>query len=360
MRLARLVPGTTPSGDLAGAVLTRDLVVGGERWSKGRILTTADLGHFAGTDARRLGMFGGAEPHPVTVILTDPGELHEDDAALRLARAVAGPGAVAGEPHESRVDLIASHDGVLRVQVAALDRVNRIDGLAVFTITDGRVVSVGELVASVKTGPHVVPEAAIERAERVAGQAAARGRQIVSVLPLRPARIAALVKESLAPAARERFERSVRDKVEGLGSELVAVGYVADREADVETALRARVVGPGRVDLVLTAGAASTDPGDPFFVAVDRLGGSVRSHGVPAHPGSMLWLARIRRTTILGLPTCGAYSRATAVDLLLPWLLAGLPPTRATVARLGHGGILTREQRHRFPRYARGLDAPEG
>jgi hypothetical protein len=45
---------------------------------------------------------------------------------------------------------------------------------------------------------------------------------------------------------------------------------------------------------------------------------------------------------------------------LLPRLLSGEPPTAATVAKLGHGGILTRDQRFRFPRYARELDAPDG
>lgn len=113
-------------------------------------------------------------------------------------------------------------------------------------------------------------------------------------------------------------------------------------------------------DLVLTAGSASTDPGDAFFVAIDALGGRVVRHGVPAHPGSMLWLARVGHTAILGLPTCGAYSRATAADLLLPRLLSGEPASEKTVAKLGHGGILTRSQRFRFPRYARDLDAPEG
>ena len=113
------------------------------------------------------------------------------------------------------------------------------------------------------------------------------------------------------------------------------------------------------VDLILTAGAASTDPLDACFVAIDALGGRVVRHGVPAHPGSMLWLARIGRTAILGLPTCGAYSKATAADLLLPRLLSGEPPTARTVAKLGHGGILTRSQRFRFPAYARELDAPE-
>ena len=63
---------------------------------------------------------------------------------------------------------------------------------------------------------------------------------------------------------------------------------------------------------------------------------------------------------ILGLPTCGAYSKATAADLLLPRLLSGEKPSEATVAKLGHGGILTRSQRFRFPAYARELDAPDG
>ena len=86
---------------------------------------------------------------------------------------------------------------------------------------------------------------------------------------------------------------------------------------------------------MLTAGSASTDPSDPFFEAIDRLGGRVVRHGVPAHPGSMLWLARVGGADILGLPTCGAYSKATAADLLLPRLLSGERASAATVARLG-------------------------
>src|SRR5690606_13038989 len=118
--------------------------------------------------------------------------------------------------------------------------------------------------------------------------------------------------------------------------------YVADEVDAIAEALDAMTRGTGAVDLVLTAGSASTDPLDACFVAIERLGGRIVRRGVPAHPGSMLWMARLRRTTILGLPTCGAYSKATAADLLIPWLVAGAPPTRATVARLGHGGVLTR------------------
>jgi molybdopterin biosynthesis enzyme len=135
---------------------------------------------------------------------------------------------------------------------------------------------------------------------------------------------------------------------------------VADEDGAVTAAVARRVRGRARGHVILTAGGRSTDPSDPFFTAIAALGGRIVRQGVPAHPGSMLWLARIGRTAILGLPTCGAYSKATAADLLLPRLLTGEPPTRRTVSHLGHGGVLTREMRFRFPPYARDLEAPDG
>ncbi|MFL5710390.1 MAG: molybdopterin-binding protein [Chloroflexota bacterium] len=332
---------------LVGAVLARDLTVAGVRWSKGRRLSVDDLEVIARADPDQ----------PVTVLLPDQGEIHEDDAAVRLASAVAGPGVVPRGPAESRLDLLADVDGVLNVRVADLERLNRIDPLEVFTVFDGQVVARGDLVGSVKIAPHLV---AIATVEAGAGIARNGSRPLVWVAPFLPRRVGVIVKESVRGIARERFEASVRAKIEGLGSVIVAIDYMDDDASAVEAAMARFVRGRDRVDLILTAGAASTDPLDACFVAIDALGGRVVRRGVPAHPGSMLWLARIGRTAILGLPTCGAYSKATAADLLLPRLLSGDPPTARTVAKLGHGGILTRSQRFRFPAYARELDAPDG
>ena len=336
-----------------GAVLARDLVVAGGRWSKGRRLSGADLEAFDASPP--VGV------DDVTVIVLEPGDLHEDDAAVRLAAAVAGPGLATRGPVQSRVDLVAEHDGVLHVRSIELERVNRLDPLEVFTRLDGSIVSTGDLVASVKVAPHVVAASVVDAGVRIA----TKGRDpLVRVAPFRPMRVAVVVKESLRASDRPRFERSVRDKIESLGSTVTGIAYVADEDEPVTAALAAAGRGPGegrgRADVILTAGGRSTDPSDPFFAAIEKLGGHVVRHGVPAHPGSMLWLARIGRTAILGLPTCGAYSKATAADLLLPRLLTGEPPTLQTVSHLGHGGVLTREMRFRFPPYARELDAPDG
>jgi len=348
------VPGRAPDVELVGAVLPRDVTVGGRRWAKGRRLTHDDLARLAeAPDA-----FPGG--HPLAVLLLEPGDVHEDEAAARLAAAVAGGGLTTRGPTQSRVDLVATEDGVVHVRTAALERLNRIDPLEVFTVFDGQVVETGALVASIKIAPHFVAETILDEAESIAR----RARPVVRVAPFVPSRVGVIVSERISGAARERFERSVREKVERLGSSIVAITYVSDAPAAVEGAIaalsRGRGRGRGRATLILTAGARSTDPSDPFFVAIDALGGSIVRRGVPAHPGSMLWLARVGRTAILGLPTCGAYSKATAADLLLPRLLSGEPASPRTVARLGHGGILTRDMRFRFPSYARELEAPEG
>ncbi|HEY7701434.1 MAG TPA: molybdopterin-binding protein [Candidatus Limnocylindrales bacterium] len=347
MRVERVTPGRRAPARLAGAVLTRDLTVAGKRWSKGRRLSAEDL----------LALAAEEPGPPVTVLVPTGNELHEDEAALRLAKAIAGAGLDVRGPNQSRLDLVASVDGVVTVRIAELERINRLDPLEVFTVYDGQVVERGDLVASVKVAPHLVDAGVIEAGARIAGFGS---QPVVSVAPFVARRVGVVVKESVRATARERFEASVRAKVEGLGSEILDIVYVEDDADAVETAVGRFTRGVETADLVLTAGSASTDPEDPFFVAIEALGGRVVRRGVPSHPGSMLWLARVGGTSILGLPTCGAYSKATAADLLLPRLLAGEPASETTVAKLGHGGILTRTQRFRFPRYARELDAPEG
>jgi molybdopterin biosynthesis enzyme len=356
VRLERIVPGRRPPRDLEGAVLVRDLAIVDTRWAKGRRLSGEDLDVLAALPvaAPRPGSSDGA----VTVLVPEVGDVHEDDAALRLAAAVSGgdPGLASRGPVQSRVDLVAVVPGVVAVRLPALVRLNRIDPLEVFTVFDGQVVAAGAIVASVKIGPHLVPEEVLATGEAVARH----GGPMVRVRAFRPVRIAVLVKEHVTGASRERFEATVRTKIAGLGAVLTAIDYVRDETPAVTEALSAAVGGRAGARIVLTAGGASTDPSDPFFAALEALGGQVVRHGVPAHPGSMLWLGRVGPAAVVGLPSCGAYSKATAFDLLLPRLVAGEPASAATVARLAHGGILDRHQRFRFPAYARDLDAPDG
>ena len=80
MRVARLDIGQPASADLRDSILSRDLSVGGARWVKGRRLDAADLAALVAAKPGSDGL-----PVAVTVLLLDPDDLHEDEAAQSVA-----------------------------------------------------------------------------------------------------------------------------------------------------------------------------------------------------------------------------------------------------------------------------------
>ena len=111
MRIARLSPGERPDAGLVGAVLTRDLQVAGTRWPKGRRLSPEDLAQLAQPGGVVVGGRRDLGEAGLTVLVPDADDIHEDEAAVRLAALVAGGGLTRRGPAESRVDLLAAAAG---------------------------------------------------------------------------------------------------------------------------------------------------------------------------------------------------------------------------------------------------------
>ena len=55
--------------------------------------------------------------------------IHEDEGALRLAKAASGSGIVLSEPNQGRVNMKAEHDGLLKVQVSQLQWLNNLEDI---------------------------------------------------------------------------------------------------------------------------------------------------------------------------------------------------------------------------------------
>jgi hypothetical protein len=299
---------------------------------KGRILRRQD---FSLVTAARI-----AELH---VARMEPGDVHEDEAARRLARTVAGPGIDLHGPVESQVRLAAAVNGIFTVDVARLLALNSIADISVFTLFDGQLVSKGKTVAGVKVTPFVVAGARLREAEAVT----AKG-PVVRVMAFRPMRVGVLVRERLDLPQREKFQASIEMKVGWFGSRVVAIQYVADDVGAVASALDGLA---GMADLILTAGANATDPLDPTLLALGRLGAVMEKQGAPAHPGSAVWLAYLGDRPVFGVAACGMFSRATVLDLILPRLFTGARVQAADFNGLGHGGLLSRDMSFRFPSY---------
>lgn len=321
VRVARAGPGCV------GMVLTRDAA--GVR--KGTVLTDQ---HLAALES-------AGELHLVEL---QPGDVHEDEAAVRLGRAIAGPGVVPEAPVQSQVRLRAAHRGLLRVREGSVNKINVIDPLSVFTLVDGQAVGAGEEVAGAKVTPVAVSERRLARGEAVA----ARG-PVVTVLPFRPLRTVVVATEKLKPKARELFRTAVTRKLGWYGAELLSVDEVPRTAAGVAGAYRA--AREQQAELILFAGASSIDPLDPAYVELRRAGGRVVRQGAPMHPGSMLWLGRLGAAPVLGVASCAGFGRSTSLDLVLPFVFAYGSADPAHVRRLGHGGLIESAAGRRFPPY---------
>ena len=338
---------------LSGAILLAPIELAGGLLRKGTTLDAA-LGAELVAAAR-----AGELERPIRVGWPEPGDLHEDEAAERLAVAGGGEGIERRPPRQSRIDLVAKWDGVLHVHTDQLRRLNAIDSLEIFTLFHGQAVQAGQLVASVKVAPHLISGLIVEQGVAISQES----MPLVEVRPYQRAVVGAIAAESLTKAALARFESGARLKVEALGARFVGSTVLAELEAEeaeleARVALRTLAVERG-LDLILVGGVSAGDPLSPFYSALEGLGGRVLRHGVPAHPGSMIWLAELGHTQLLGLPQCGMFAKATAADLILPRLLTGERLTAESLAELAHGGVLIKEMRFRFPPYAQKLDAPE-
>lgn len=314
---------------------------------KGRVLV-----HDLGPDLRKGTVLGaehlerirqGGEVHLVEL---DAGDLHEDEAARRLAAAVAGPGLEAAPPVQSQARVISRLRGLVRVKSELVDMINALGYISVFTLMDGQAVDAGEEVAGCKVTPVAVPGALIEQAERIS-----KGRRpVAELIAFRPLRTFVVATERLKPKAREIFRSAVTAKLGWFGADVIEIREVA-RTDEAVAAAYADATRMG-AQLILFAGASAIDPLDPAYAELSQAGGELLQLGAPMHPGSMLWLARLRESAVVGVASCAGFGRNTSLDLLLPFVFAYGRADASDLRRLGHGGLIESGAGRRFPPYS--------
>jgi hypothetical protein len=328
MRAWRL-DGSAREEDVVGRVLVHDL---GPDLRKGTVLDSRHL--------ERVRQAG-----EVHVVELEPDDIHEDVAALRLAAALSGPGLESQPPMQSQTRLVATHRGLLRVRADLVDAINALGYISVFTLMDGQAVNAGEEVAGCKVTPVAVPGRLIAEAERLCRE---KG-PAVELLAFRPLRTYVVATERLKPKARDLFRAAVTDKLGWYGAELIAVREVA-RTPQAVAAAYSEAAEAG-AQLVLFAGASAIDPLDPAYAELTRAGGELLQLGAPMHPGSMLWLGRLRGAAVVGVASCAGFGRSSSLDLLLPFVFAYGRADAGDLRRLGHGGLIESAAGRRFPPY---------
>jgi molybdenum cofactor cytidylyltransferase len=313
---------------------------GKRAFRKGKPLTAADIANL-----RRLGT------NRVYVAELEKGDIEEDQAALRLARAILSKNLELSKPHYGRVNLRAERMGVLKVDPERLTMLNACDGITLATLTSGSVVHSREVTATVKIVPFAIPDSVLRRAEAIASD----GESIISLNELIACRVSLILTGSQNARQRviETFEPPLRSRIEALGAKVCSVEFITletEEEEDrlVHTLLREK---EQHTDLIILAGeTAIMDRFDIAPLAVERAGGEVACFGAPVDPGNLLMLAYLGNVPILGAPGCARSLKRNIIDIVLPRLLAGEHLSQADIRGMGHGGLLEDTSLRPMPR----------
>lgn len=268
-------------------------------------------------------------------------ELHEDDAAIRMAEALYGDELQLSEPHEGKVSIKSTLLGLAEVDASIVEAINGLGEIALATVKTNTVVKPGEPIAATRAIPLVVPKTKVEAVERLAAEYrhANAGAAPLRVRPFRKLRVGLLTTggEVFNGRIEDKFGPAVRSKLEAFGSEVAEQRFAPDDRQTIVKEIHYLL--EQRYDMILVTGGMSVDPDDRTPGAIKASGADIVSYGTPMLPGSMLLIGYLNGVPIMGLPGCVMHDPYTSFDVLLPRILAGDIIVRDDIVSMGYGGL---------------------
>ena len=272
----------------------------------------------------------------IVVVRLEPGDVSEDVAAGGIAQAIAGDGVDVERAFTGRSNLFAARAGVLVVDRAAVDNINRVDEAITFaTLPAFKAVVPGEMIATVKIVPFGIEACLCDRAVA----AAKTGRMSVAPYKIKKVGIVSTILPGLAPKVIEKTLRVTADRLAPAGAAIIAERRVPHEEAALAAAIK-EMLGLGAELVIVFGASAIADRRDVIPAALEDVGGEIEHFGMPVDPGNLLLIGNAGGIPVMGAPGCARSPVENGFDWVLTRLLAGLKVERADITGMGVGGLL--------------------
>ncbi len=326
--------------DAVGMVVAHDMtrIVPGRQkgvaFKKGHIIAEKDIPE----------LLGIGKAH-IYIMDLDADQIHEDEAALCIAEAVCGSNLEWSHPSEGKSSVTCRADGVFKVNVDALRKINKIPDIMLATIKSNTPCTKNQMVAGTRIIPLLTARDNIHRIEAIAQQ----NSPVLTLQPYRPLKFGSVVtgSEIVEGLVDDGFDLHVAQKAVDYGCEFIKKILVPDDAQKIADAIVD--LKDAGCEMIITTGGLSVDPDDVTVSAVRRTGADIIRYGSPVLPGAMFLYARLNGTPILGLPACVFYHDVTMFNLVLPRILTGELLNEDTIADMGHGGLCLNCPQCRFP-----------
>lgn len=326
--------------DAIGLIIAHDMtkIIPGEykgaRFKRGHIITEADIPELLSMGKEHIYVDDGG--HEKT--------LHEEEAATRLAAAIAGENTMPAQVKEGRLNIKASIKGLLKVNRGLLAKINSIENITVATLHDNTPVSSGQVIAGAKAIPLYIEEEKIQQIEELANSSG----KVAYVKPYVIKKVGIVVtgNEVYNGLIQDKFIDIMHAKLLPLGADICCSKIVPDIEEEIANAI-IDMKNHG-AELIATCGGLSVDPDDVTMEGIKRSGASIIKYGMPIMPGAMGLLAVLGGTPILGAPAGGLFN-INGIDVVLPRLIAGEIITREEIIDHGYGGLCLNCAKCQYP-----------
>ncbi len=326
--------------DAVGMVLAHDItrIVPGKfkgvGFKKGHVIREEDIQSFLELGKQHLYVFD-----------LPPNHIHEDDAAIRIAKAICSDAVEWTKPSEGKSSITSKQDGLLKINTAGLLKINNIGEIIVSTLRNNNPCKKNQVVAATRIIPLSIPDQQIGILEKYAME----NDPIINILPFRKLSVGAIVTgtEIYKEIITDEFDRYMGNKIRKSGCELKKKILVPDDTGQIAWAVN-ELIGLG-CDLIITTGGLSVDPDDVTKSGIMQAGAKLIKYGAPVLPGAMFLYAVLGETPILGLSACVYYHPITIFDIIFPRILAGDKITADEIAGMGHGGLCMNCAECRFP-----------
>lgn len=326
--------GAVPLHEAIGLILAHTI----GNLKKGHVLTPSDIVTLA-----KAGVVD------VMAARLEPGDVHEDVAATRIAQSLHGAHCSVATAHTGRVNIHAAARGIALIDAAMVNRLNTVhESITLATVSRHELVDARQLLATVKIIPFAAPDWAVSAAQTHAASAPLS----VAAFTARKVALISTVLPGMKLSLLEKTRDVLDHRIEALGSTIVDEHRVPHaRDAIADAIVRCAQHAP---DLLMIMGAsATTDREDSVPAGIVAAGGTIDHFGMPVDPGNLLLLADHFGTTVIGIPGCARSPKLNGVDFVLQRLCAGIRVTGADIQAMGVGGLLKEIPTRPHPREQR-------
>ena len=297
--------------------------------------------------ADHLAELGAAGIDTLICARPDAGDVHEDEAAARLASLLAPDNLDFTMAATGRVNIKVPRQGLVRYERTLIRAINEIDERITFALVQhNQLLARGQMAATLKIIPFFVPDSSLRQIENLLAGAPAFGFH-----PLKTARVALI--QTRIPGQADRLFAATKnvtaDRLAVLGSEVMASPVCAHNKTEVAEQIINCIAGGADI-ILLCGGSAIIDRQDELPQAVIEAGGQVIQLGLAVDPGNLLMFAKVGDVPVIGMPGCARSPKLNGLDWVLQLVLADVDMTRSEFADMAAGGLLMEIASRPLPR----------